>query len=247
MRCWVIRHVSRVHAKIETAQSHEIRHLDMVDRGTMVSFLISDHKFAPCRRITRSASRTLRAIHWHAVFNEGDPLQTERNFEAQPIGRWSAAEKNLCGAPVTCLCGNVQRRHLVPARQSVPGGTCIEQSAKVVVLSKPRGKHHDGKISVFFHVAAKRLKREELFPAMEYARNGTFLPSGVGGTECLPRSNRICSLFPACSAAIRARRVLLVHSGMTGKRSSTVSIISRFPPSSAIPRRSRPSLVGASA
>src|SRR5437773_12394633 len=91
------------------------------------------------------------------------------------------------------------------------------------------------------------LKREELFPALEYARNGTFLPSGVGGTECLPRSNRICSLFPACSAAIRARRVLLVHSGMTGKRSSTVAIISRFPPSSAIPRRSPPSLVGPSA
>src|SRR5882724_12231843 len=150
-----------MHSKIETAQSHEIWHLHMIYRGTMVSFLIGDHKFASLGRITCSASRTLRAIHRNAVLNERHPLQTERNFEAQPIGRWSAAEKDLCGAPVTCLCGNVQRGHLVPARQSVPGGTCIEQSAKVVVLSKPRGKHHDGKISVFFHVAAKRLRRKQ--------------------------------------------------------------------------------------
>src|SRR5438034_7940334 len=159
----------------------------MVDGGTMVSFFIGNHKFAPFRRITCSASRTVRAIHRYAVFNEGDPLQTERNFETQAIRRWSAAEKNLCGAPVTCLCGNVQRRHLVPARQSVPGGTCIEQSAKVVVLSKPRGKHHDGKISVFFHVAAKRLRREQcqkIFITMR-RQNGVGICST--GEECVEK------------------------------------------------------------
>src|SRR5216117_695226 len=69
----MIRHVPRVHSKIETTQSHEIRHVHMVDRGTMVSFLVGDHKFAPFRRITWSASRTLRAIHRHAVLKEGDP------------------------------------------------------------------------------------------------------------------------------------------------------------------------------
>src|SRR5215471_13536691 len=122
----------------------------------MVSLLVGDYKFAPFRRITCSASGTLRTINRHAVLDEGDPLQSERNFEVQPIRRWSAAEKNLCGAPVTGLCGNIQRRHLVPACESVPIGACIEQSAQVVILSKPGGKHHDGKVSVFFHVTAER-------------------------------------------------------------------------------------------
>src|SRR5438128_2647729 len=130
----------------------------MVNGGTMVSFLIGDHKFAPFRRITWSASRTLRAIHGHTILNEGHPLQSERNFEAQSIRRWPAAEKNLCRAPVTCFCGNIQGRHFVPTCQSVPVGTCIEQSAQVVVLSKPRGEHYDGKVPVFFHVAVKRLR-----------------------------------------------------------------------------------------
>src|SRR5213080_1127819 len=116
----------------------------MVDGGAMESFLIGDHKFASFRRITWSASRTLRAIHRHAVLNERDPLQSERNFEAQLVRRRPPAEKNLCGAPVTGLCGNIQRRQLVPVRQSISVGTSIEQSAQVVVLSKPRGKHCDG-------------------------------------------------------------------------------------------------------
>src|SRR6266436_6357202 len=154
----MIRHVPRMHSKIKTAQSHEIRHVHMVDGGTMVSFLVGDHKFASLSRITWPASRTLGAIDRHPVLNKGDSLQSERDLETQAIRRWSAAEKNLCGAPVTRFCGNIQCRHPVPARQSVPVGTCIDQSAKVVVLSEPRGKHRDGKVSVFFHVAAKRLR-----------------------------------------------------------------------------------------
>src|SRR5947208_2871144 len=69
-----------------------------------------------------------------------------------------SSEKNLCGAPVACLCGNIQCRHLIAARQSVSVGTCIEQNAQVVLLSKPSGKHHHGEVPVFFHVAAKRLR-----------------------------------------------------------------------------------------
>src|SRR5260370_22507488 len=151
----MIRHVPRVHSKIKTAQSHEIRHVHMVDGGTVVSFIVVDHKFAALSRITWPASRTLRAIDRHTVLKERDPLQSERNLETQAIRRWSAAEKNLCGAPVTRFCGNIQCRHPVPTRQSVPVGTCIDQSAQVVVLSKPSGKHRDGKVSVFLHVAAK--------------------------------------------------------------------------------------------
>src|SRR5881394_3993547 len=133
-----------MHSKIKTAQSHEIWHFDMIDRGTMVSFLIGDHKFASLGRVTRPASRTLSAIYRHAILDQGDPLQGQRNFEAQPIRRWSTAEENLCGAPVTRLCGNIQCGHLIPARQSVPGGSGIEQSAQVLVLPKCSSEHDQG-------------------------------------------------------------------------------------------------------
>src|SRR5262249_5797394 len=110
---WMIRDVASVHSKIKTTQSHEIWHLDMIDGGTMVALLVCNHKFAPFCRITRSAGRTLRAIHRHAILNQGHPLQGERNFNPQPIWRWPAAEKNLCGVPVACFRRNIQRRHLV--------------------------------------------------------------------------------------------------------------------------------------
>src|SRR5947199_10511864 len=109
-----------MHSEIEANQTHEVRYVHFIDCGAMVSFLIGDHKFAPFRRITWTASRTLGPIHRYAIFNEGDSLQSERNFEALSIRRWSAAEKNLCGAPVTRFCRDIQRRHLIPARQSVP-------------------------------------------------------------------------------------------------------------------------------
>ncbi|PYJ34311.1 MAG: hypothetical protein DME88_05710 [Verrucomicrobia bacterium] len=160
MGCRMIRHVARVHSKIKTAQAHEIRHVYVVDRGTMISFLVGDHKFAPFRRITRSPSRALRAIHRHAVLKESDALQSERNFEAQAIRRWSAAKKNLCSTPVARFSGNIQRRHFVSTRQSAPVGTCVDQTAQVVILSKPGGKHRDGDVPVFFHVAAKPFRRE---------------------------------------------------------------------------------------
>src|ERR1041385_1251246 len=100
MGYWMIRDVAGVHSKIETAQSHEIWHLDMIDSGTMIALLVCNHKFAPFCRITWSTGRTLRAIHRHAILNERDTLQGERNFNPQPVRRWPAAEKNLCGAPV---------------------------------------------------------------------------------------------------------------------------------------------------
>src|SRR5207249_2206419 len=82
------------------------------------------------------------------------------------------------------------------------------------------------------------LNRDTLLLAIAYARNGTFLPSGVGGAECLLSSNRISALLPACSALVKARRVLAVHSGIIGKRCTTVVMISGCPPSSAKLRRS---------
>src|SRR5918996_4084698 len=44
--CRIVRDMTSVHTKIETAQAHEIRHLDVVNRGTMVAFLVGDHKLA---------------------------------------------------------------------------------------------------------------------------------------------------------------------------------------------------------
>ena len=70
------------------------------------------------------------------------------------------------------------------------------------------------------------LKRDTLLLAIAYARNGTFLPSGVGGAERLLSSNRISSFLPACSALDKARLVLAVHSGIIGKRCTTVLMIS---------------------
>src|SRR5262249_60962454 len=88
------------------------------------------------------------------------------------------------------------------------------------------------------------LNRETLLLAIAYARNGTFLPSGVGGAEVLLSSNRISSFLFACSALDKARRVLAVHSGIVGKRCSTVLMIPGCPPSSAKLRRSCPSAPG---
>ena len=47
VRCRIVRHITGMHSKIETAQSHEIWHLDVVDGGTMVALLVGDHKLAP--------------------------------------------------------------------------------------------------------------------------------------------------------------------------------------------------------
>src|SRR5262249_59311783 len=85
------------------------------------------------------------------------------------------------------------------------------------------------------------LNKDALLLAMAYARNGTFLPSGVGGIEFLLRSNRISSFFPACSALDNARRMLVVQFAIIGKRCSTVLMISGRPPSRARLRRSCPS------
>src|SRR5947207_2132753 len=51
------------------------------------------------------------------------------------------AENKLCGAPVTCLGGNIQCRHLVPARPPVSVGSCFEQSAQIVILPKAGSQH----------------------------------------------------------------------------------------------------------
>src|SRR4029078_370864 len=67
VRCRIVRHISSVHSKIETAEAHKVRHLDMVNRGTMVSFLVGDHKLAPLSRVTRPTGGASPGIYRFAV------------------------------------------------------------------------------------------------------------------------------------------------------------------------------------
>ena len=116
VRCRIVRHITGVHSKIETAQAHEIRHLDVVNRGTMVAFLVGDHKLAPLSRVTRPTGRASRVIYRFAVPHESDPLHRQRNFDPQFIRCRPATEKNLRGTPVAGLRGDIQCRHFVPGR-----------------------------------------------------------------------------------------------------------------------------------
>src|SRR4029453_4636179 len=99
----MVRNVTSVHSKIEAAQAHEIRHLDVVNRGTMIAFLVGDHKLTALSRVARPSGGTSRGIDRAAVPNESDPLHCQRNFDPQFVRRRSAAEKNLCRSPVPVL------------------------------------------------------------------------------------------------------------------------------------------------
>src|SRR6266542_755315 len=152
---WIIRHEPGVHSEVETTQAHEIRHLHMIDGGTMVSLLVRNHKFAGLRRVTLPSSRTLRAIYRHAVLNESNPLQNERNFDAQLVRRRPTAEKNLRGTPVTSLRGDVQRRHFIAPGQLVPFGTSRKQSTQVIFPTETRCQHENRQALVCFNVTAE--------------------------------------------------------------------------------------------
>src|SRR4029450_9351618 len=96
----------------------------MVDGGTMVSLLVRNHKFAGLRRVTLPSSRTLRAVYGYAVFDESDPLQSQKTSDPQCVRGRPPAEKNLGGTPVTSLRGDFQSRHSIAPGQLVPVGTC---------------------------------------------------------------------------------------------------------------------------
>src|SRR4029077_778247 len=105
VRCRIVRHITGVHSKIETAQAHEIRHLDVVNRGTMVAFLVGDHKLAPLSRVTRPAGGASCVIYRFAVPDESDALHPQGNFDPQLFRRRPSTEKDLRGTPVTGFRG----------------------------------------------------------------------------------------------------------------------------------------------
>ena len=98
--CRIVRHVTSMHSKIETAQPHEKWHLDVVNSGPMVAFLVGDHKLTPLSREARPTCRTSRVIYRDAIPDESNPLHRERNFDPQLFRRRAAAKKNLRGTPV---------------------------------------------------------------------------------------------------------------------------------------------------
>src|SRR5213595_98264 len=116
VRCRIVRHISGVHSKIETTQPHEVWHLHVVNRGTMVALLIGNHKFAALGRITCPASGASGVVHRYAVLDESDLLHPQRNFDSQFVRCRPAAEKNLRGPPVAGLRSNIQCRHFVATR-----------------------------------------------------------------------------------------------------------------------------------
>ena len=113
-------------------ESHEVRHFHMVNGGTMVALLIRNYKVTCACGVTLASGRTLRAIYRHAVLNQSNSLQSERNFDAQLIWRWATAKKNLRGTPVTSLRRDVQRGHFIALGQLIPASACRKQSAEII-------------------------------------------------------------------------------------------------------------------
>src|SRR5437773_3086697 len=80
-----------MHSEIEATEPHEVRHVHFIDRGTMVSLLVSNHKLTGLRRVTFPTGRTVRAVYRYAVLDQSHSLQRKGNFEAQLVRRRPAA------------------------------------------------------------------------------------------------------------------------------------------------------------
>ncbi|PYK26014.1 MAG: hypothetical protein DME59_08920 [Verrucomicrobia bacterium] len=167
MRCRIVRHVSGVHSKIETAQPHEIWHLDVVNRGTMVAFLVGNHKLAPLGRVARPTGRASRVIYRDAVLQQSHLLHRQRNLDPQFVRCRSATEKNLRGSPMAGLRGNIQRRHFVPGCQARAVGSGLDQSAQVIDLAEAGGEHQQSYVAIVFDVTTQpvRQQRQKIFVA----------------------------------------------------------------------------------
>src|SRR5882762_9081393 len=150
-----------MHSEVEAAQPHEIGHLHMVNGRTMVSLLVRNYEVASAGRVTLTPGRTLRAIYRHAVFDESNPLQTERNFDAQLVRRRPTAKKNLRGTPVTSLRGDVQRGHFIALGQLVPASACRKQSAEIIFPVEARCQHQHCQPLVPLKITAERFRREQ--------------------------------------------------------------------------------------
>ena len=85
VRSRIIRYDPFVHAKIEATQAHEIRHIDFVNGGAMIAFLVRDHILTGPRRIPLPTGRTNRLQNRDAIAQHFRTLRGERNFDTQLI------------------------------------------------------------------------------------------------------------------------------------------------------------------
>src|SRR5438093_11594770 len=46
VRRGIVRHDALMHSEIETAQPHEIRHIDVINSRTVIAFFVGDHEIA---------------------------------------------------------------------------------------------------------------------------------------------------------------------------------------------------------
>ena len=191
----------------------------------MVSFLVRNYEVAPLRGVTLASSRTLRAIYRHAVPNESNPLQSERNFD-RAIGpekahrqeefARNASDQSPRRCPVQTFyragqlvsglhLPQAERASNLPGRDPLPASAPSRCVSFNVTAERFRGSsarkslsQRDGRTVLGSAPQVKSvLKSDTLLLATAYASNGTFLPSGVGGAECLLSSNRISSFLPA--------------------------------------------------
>src|SRR5438128_11849642 len=78
----VIRHDAFVHSEVETAQPHEIGHIDVINGRAVIAFSVSDNEIATLGGIAVPTGRTGRVQNWHAISDERHVLRSERNFYA---------------------------------------------------------------------------------------------------------------------------------------------------------------------
>ncbi|PYK90574.1 MAG: hypothetical protein DME35_05395 [Verrucomicrobia bacterium] len=156
----VIRHDAFVHSEVETAQPHEIRHLNLVNGRPMVAILIGNDVIATLGGIPVPTGRTGRIQNWHAISDERHVLRSERNFYAQMVGRRSAAEENLRSPPVSELGREIKRDHFITAGGTVAIGAGLQQRADVIGATQSGREHQAGNVAIVLNVIAKRLRRK---------------------------------------------------------------------------------------
>ena len=84
VRCRIVRHEPFMHSEIEAVQAHEVRHLDLVDRGDVITILVSDDVIAGASRVPPSAAgRANRVEDRDAIFDERDFLRGKRDLDPQ--------------------------------------------------------------------------------------------------------------------------------------------------------------------
>src|ERR1700682_1350140 len=122
----------------------------------MVSLFVGYNVGTGSCSVTIPSGRTDGPEHRHTIFDDFSVLGSERDFDAELIGWRSAAEKDLGASPVLRFRGQVEGKHLGPARDAVPVRASLEQGAQILGLAQSRGEHKNGHAPIVFDVTPKR-------------------------------------------------------------------------------------------